>query len=117
MATARADYVLYQSKTSRLHQDHIVLHEIGHMLCGHESGRTGEEAISSALPHLDPKMVQQVLCRDHYTSSEEEEAEIIASIVLDQVARTAVERPGDGATTSVLRRIERSLKDPRSERA
>lgn len=116
VATDRADYVLYQSKTSRLHQDHIVLHEIGHMLCGHESGRTGEEAISSALPHLDPKVVRQVLCREHYTSSEEEEAEIVASIVLDQVARTIAEQPGAGRTTSVVRRIERSLNDPRSER-
>lgn len=117
VATNRADYVLYQSKTSRLHQDHIVLHEIGHMLCGHENDQTGEEAISSVLPHLDPKMVRQVLCRNHYTSSEEEEAEIVASIVLDQVTRSPVERPGNGRTTSVMRRIERSLNDSRSERA
>ncbi len=116
LATDHTDYVLYQSKTSRLHQDHIVLHEIGHMLCGHENAQTAEEGIFAVLPHLDPKVVQKVLCRTRYTSAEEEEAEIIASIVLDQVTRTVVEQP-TGGRTNVMRRIERSLDDSRPERA
>lgn len=117
MATNHTDYILYQTKTSRLHQDHIVLHEVGHMLCGHENGQNGEEEVLSVLPHLDPKVVQKVLYRTRYTSSEEEEAEMIASIVLEQVTRTVVEQPAGGQPTNVMRRIERSLNDSRSERA
>jgi hypothetical protein len=32
IATETADYILYQQHTSKSHQHHIVLHEIGHIL-------------------------------------------------------------------------------------
>lgn len=35
--TSRVDYVCYPSNTSWLHQLHIVLHEIGHLVLGHPS--------------------------------------------------------------------------------
>src|SRR5437764_2594450 len=37
ISTAKADYILYQTETSKLHQDHIIVHELGHILAGHQS--------------------------------------------------------------------------------
>lgn len=42
--TEPRDFILAADNTSRLHQEHIVLHELGHVLAGHldESGSTAE---------------------------------------------------------------------------
>ncbi|WP_162562076.1 ImmA/IrrE family metallo-endopeptidase [Salinispora vitiensis] len=35
VTTATKDYIAFERQTSPAHQDHIVLHELGHILCGH----------------------------------------------------------------------------------
>lgn len=35
IATSAADYIFYQAETTKPHQDHIILHELGHMLADH----------------------------------------------------------------------------------
>ena len=39
MRTEKADYVFYEEDTSQLHQQHIVFHEIGHILRAHVPGK------------------------------------------------------------------------------
>src|SRR5687768_12297856 len=44
------DYIFYDCATAKVHQDHIIMHELGHILLGHETYRvtvssTAEEAL------------------------------------------------------------------------
>ena len=82
IATDTTDLIAYERHTSAPHQDHIVLHEIGHMLCDHyPASLTPAEQMRLLLPSLDPAMVRRVLGRAGYTSVEEREAEFFASML------------------------------------
>ncbi|WP_326692308.1 MULTISPECIES: hypothetical protein [unclassified Streptomyces] len=74
------DVVLYQECTSRIHQDHILLHELGHILAGHQ-GRRDVEGLRYLFPALAPELVEQVLQRHTCVEPEEREAELIATII------------------------------------
>ncbi|MFE0025716.1 hypothetical protein [Amycolatopsis sp. NPDC059021] len=95
MSTERADYILYPTNTTALHRRHILLHEVGHLLCGHVGsaapgavGAAIDAAASRALmPNLSPELVRRVLGRTTYTAVEEQEAELLASLIAHRVAR------------------------------
>ncbi|MBB2943726.1 hypothetical protein FB565_003455 [Actinoplanes lutulentus] len=73
-----ADYVFYDPETSPLHAEHIVLHEIAHMLCDHQP----KGDLSALLfPDLDPALIGHVLGRAGYTTDQEREAELLASMI------------------------------------
>jgi hypothetical protein len=80
IATDAADYIFHARGTSPLHQQNIVLHEIGHMLCEHSGPDTGAAPL---LTLLDPAMVQRVLARSRYSTPQEEEAELAAALILE----------------------------------
>ncbi|MFF3327536.1 hypothetical protein [Streptomyces sp. NPDC002889] len=71
VGTDSVDYVFYEARTSRLHQEHIVLHELGHILFGHNF-LEGEES-GDGIP--------VVRGRTDYTTREEQEAEMLASLI------------------------------------
>ncbi|MEU3455594.1 ImmA/IrrE family metallo-endopeptidase [Micromonospora sp. NPDC006766] len=48
MPTAQADYIAYERHTSPAHSEHIILHEVGHILCDHP-GRPAD----GPAPHND----------------------------------------------------------------
>ncbi|MFJ9952649.1 hypothetical protein [Kitasatospora sp. NPDC091207] len=119
ISTDRADYIGYAVDTTALHQQHIVLHEIGHLLCGHTgstgvaggtggTGGTGgvggvglSTTVSRALaPRLPEELVRRVLGRSVYTERQEQEAELVASLALHRVLQrprsAAFGRLGDG---------------------
>ena len=80
------DYVFYERETSQLHREHIILHELGHLLCEHQPTEViDEEVISKLFPHLDPTVVHRVLGRTTYSAIEEQEAEMLASLVRGRV--------------------------------
>lgn len=88
LGTAKADYVFYEENTSRLHQKHIVCHEIGHLLRRHSASRTLGSDIARALTAaVEPGEVQRVLGRDTYNDDQEFEAELIATLILRRVSR------------------------------
>lgn len=99
-----ADFVFYEAGTSPVHRDHIVAHELGHLLCDHvPKDQIGDDVLRALMPDLDPAMVRRVLARTTYGDLEEQEAEMVASLVLGRPrAPEAVDDP-------VLHRLHRSL--------
>jgi hypothetical protein len=113
LGTLKADYVFYEENTSRLHQKHIVCHEIGHLLRLHSASRTLGSDIARALTAVvEPGEVQRVLGRDTYDDDQEFEAELIATLILRRVSRmhaSDVPTAVDPAAQSAVARIARSL--------
>lgn len=89
VGTDRADHVFYDPGTSPLHAEHIVLHELAHILSGHSGADAG---LSSLFPDLDPATVRRVLGRVGYTTAQEREAEMIASLIRGRPPRAAAGR-------------------------
>src|SRR5690348_16289761 len=49
LQTATTDWVFVEQSTSRFHRDHIVLHELAHMLCGHDGAGPLDETLVATL--------------------------------------------------------------------
>ena len=83
IATDTTDLICYERDTTRPHQDHIILHELSHVLCDHHplSVPGGGGHATALFPDLDPAMVRAVLGRAGYSSDEEREAETLASLI------------------------------------
>jgi hypothetical protein len=120
--TQTVDFIVYESQTSKPHQDHIIAHELAHMVCGHRSG-TGnsvdDDTARLLFPDLAPELVQKILGRGNYSSVEEREAEVTASLILERINRPVLERisavPAEDA--EAMERIERSLRRRAAVRA
>lgn len=83
LATQSTDYILYQAKTTRVHQDHIILHEIGHILAEHRSDDDDDEYWQQMMPDLSRETIRRALGRTHYDSEQEQEAELVATIIME----------------------------------
>ncbi|MEW2268852.1 MULTISPECIES: hypothetical protein [Streptomyces] len=83
IATKKADYIFFQSETSKAHQDHIILHEVGHILAGHQSDETDQEFWQNMLPDISLKVIMSTLRRTSYDEEREREAELVATIILE----------------------------------
>ncbi|NUT33860.1 MAG: hypothetical protein HOV79_12390 [Hamadaea sp.] len=88
-----ADHVFVDAAATGWHRDHLVCHEIGHMLFDHmlvdrtaESGGTAD-ATRLLMPDLDPAMVRRVLARHAYDTRQEREAELTATLILERARR------------------------------
>ena len=103
----RHDYIVFERTTTPLHQTHIALHEIGHLLCEHASP-VADVHLDRLFPSLDPALVRRALGRAGYSTEEETEAELLASLIL----RRAHLDPGPPLATpteQILRRLESGL--------
>ena len=113
MRTAKADYVFYEKDTSQLHQQHIVFHELGHILRRHVPGRELSKDLARAMaPGIKVSDVFRVLGRDSYTDDDEFEAELIATLILRRIGRqVAHEAPKatDPTADEIIARISNSL--------
>jgi len=94
MSTERADYILFPTNTTALHRRHILLHEVGHLLCGHVGSDAGADGIAidaaagrELMPNLSPELIRRVLGRTTYSEVEEREAELLASLIAQRVGR------------------------------
>ncbi len=86
---AGVDYIVYERDTTPLHQEQIILHEIGHLLAEHgPTAISDHESLALLMPDLDPEMVRRVVERRGYSSEEEQEAELLATLVLERAGRT-----------------------------
>lgn len=96
VATETADVIFYQRDTTRPHQDHIILHEVGHILFGHLAVHEADGADHASGTGRDVRM------RTVYDSEEELEAELIATILLERSAMRGVCRGADTETDAVI---------------
>ncbi|UWZ34102.1 hypothetical protein Drose_22910 [Dactylosporangium roseum] len=113
LATDRADHVFYAAGTGRVHQQHIILHEIGHVLCDHVAPGLERDDAAALLPDLDPATVARVLHRSSYTAPQEQIAEMIATMINERAVNGHPRRPED----PVLGRLHEAFAEPsRTER-
>ncbi|MFD6197108.1 hypothetical protein ACFWE3_10430 [Mycobacteriaceae bacterium NPDC060252] len=91
--TDATDYVVYDSDTTTMHREHIILHELSHVMCGHTGASSRELA--------------EILCRESYLDDQEVEAEMLASMMGQRVSPDS-HRPIP-VTNANLRRILASL--------
>jgi hypothetical protein len=97
LATKRGDYIYYDAQTSGLHRLHIILHEIGHMLCEHdEVGLEDNQYLYRRLEEGDPVWIRQILPRIRYSSRQEQEAEMVATLLLERAGRLPAPSPLTG---------------------
>jgi hypothetical protein len=107
ISTELADHVFYEMHTSALHQEHIILHEIGHLVWGHtEQSPMTHERLPG--PDLDASRVLSILGRTSHSGDEERAAELFAELVLDRVER-ARRLPPEPETDEVLNRMREAL--------
>ncbi|MFG1949402.1 hypothetical protein [Nonomuraea sp. NPDC048826] len=105
-----SDLIFYDQVTTSPHQQHIILHELSHLLCDHyPSGATSPDQWRHLLPDLDPRMVHRVLGRTTYTDVEEQEAELLASLIQARAGKLAA--PEVVAETNALTGRIRALLD------
>ncbi|MFF4852332.1 toxin [Streptomyces sp. NPDC001194] len=117
VAARDEDLIFYDADTTGAHQEHIVLHELGHIICSHRGAGLLDEVSSRILfPNLDPALVRDMLMRATYDDVQEQEAEIIAYLLSRRLGGAhAPETPpaaaagGPGGTSETLDRIERTL--------
>lgn len=128
------DVILYQQETTRLHQDHIKLHEIGHILVAEDeeaaareaAGETAPEAPTvdpdeetavfvegwaTMLPVFDPATIKRMARRCSYEDGEECSVELVATIILEWSSVLDATTPLSEDPS--LRRVESALGDKR----
>jgi hypothetical protein len=107
-----ADYVFYEEETSPLHRLHIILHELSHIIFEHRPVPLGDACVDSAVfPSLHPETVQALLQRAAYSTDEEREAELLATLLLTRIARDAsgLSASDDTRARQLRRRLVNSL--------
>ena len=118
ISTPLAEFILYQKETSGPHQNHIILHELGHILAEHTSDEQDEVLCSDVdasdlrrrYPDLDPQAVRRALRRTSYNTEHEQEAELVATIILEWASVVDVVAP-QAATDERTRSIDNALTD------
>lgn len=109
VAADTADFIFYEQATTRPHQVHIILHELSHLLCDHyPTSLSAAEYTRLMLPSLDPDMVRRILARSTYSAQEEQEAELLATLI-QQRARPASASPPSPERSPQVSRIHATL--------
>ncbi|MEU2253010.1 hypothetical protein ABZ540_07520 [Nocardia xishanensis] len=84
IARESSDVIMYGADTE-WHADHIIAHEIGHMLLGHGEATSGAAAdlpLRELMPSLSLETIRSVLRRQDYGSEREHAAETFADLLL-----------------------------------
>jgi len=90
LQTSTRDAILYPRNTTRLHQEHIIAHEAGHLLLGHlpvpaedETPAAGgfDEMLNKLVPDLRPELRAKFGARTTFRDGQENEAELFATMV------------------------------------
>lgn len=92
VGTPTADYIFAEADTTRSHHDHIVVHEIAHMLCGHTSAINAELA-QLLMPTTNPTLIRRLMGRTGYANAQEQEAEMMATVIMERAHSGAAPAP------------------------
>ncbi|WP_326650516.1 MULTISPECIES: hypothetical protein [unclassified Streptomyces] len=104
------DYVFVHEDTSRAHQDHIVAHEMGHILRNHRGSpilSQSKPVTDRLVPTLDPAVVKMMLGRTSYEHQDEKEAELIGTYLQRHVHRPGARISGHDRVAETLLRGRR----------
>ncbi len=96
------------------HRDVVGLHEIGHLIAGHLADPLADPDTGRfVFKHLDPRLVRSINGRSNYSTPEEQQAELIATMLFRRIARFTAESQWSiaGGEGGVVDRISRSLGD------
>lgn len=96
------DCIFYEAATTPLHRDHIVLHEIGHMLLGHTDKEIDVKPaadFSDIFTGISPDMVRKVLGRANFSTPQEREAEELANRIASMAGLAHEEYSSDPGLT------------------
>lgn len=111
------DIIGYAANTSPVHQDHIILHEIGHMISAHRGRCVLSASHTQRLaPDLAPAAFAHLLGSTS-ADADEHEAETIATMILARSARrcrrdrTQREHHLDARTSAALGRVMAAFDD------
>lgn len=102
------DIIVYERDTSQLHQQQIILHEASHLILEHHLS----VPLSEGSPRLPPTIlgdgtIRHLLWRRSHTDAAEQEAEILASLILERAAigPPTGEEQDDAPTMAALERL------------
>ncbi len=117
LAGEHIDYIVYEQHTSPVHQRHIVLHEVGHLLWRH-AAPADETRRPDLFSSLSPDTVRHILARTSYRTEEEQEAELVATLILQRADRPVAPPPHEptAAEATVLTRLAAALQHQRRGR-
>ena len=98
VASDGQDYIFFDQDTQPIHQTHIKLHEMAHILCDHPTVRVEpEQALFH--PTVADSSVSKALLRSTHSDQEEQEAETLATLIQEQILRHAArQREMDGVS-------------------
>jgi hypothetical protein len=119
VVASQMDVVLYQQETTRLHQDHIILHEVFHILVAEDEQAEEEqeapddfvEGWARMIPMLDPTLIRRVACRCAYDDDEECAVELAATIILEW--SSVLDHVSPLSEDPAVRRVQAALGDRR----
>lgn len=113
MALEPGDVVFVEPAASPYHRSVIALHEIGHILWGHNADADLADYLAETIcPDLSASTIRKLLvrARHRYSSEEEQEAELTAALIM---ARSETgPPPGLYRQDSSLLRLAEALKHP-----
>ncbi len=111
VATDAADYVFVAPATSPVHRDAITLHELAHIVCGHDAqAQSPDEGFAALVPSLSSDVVHLMMARAGYGNEQEREAELMSSLLLARLRTPSTpSTPPAAAGGEVLGRLSRVL--------
>lgn len=93
VSTEANDYIFVDKRLVPVHRQQVLLHEIGHVVCDHETSSTLIGDASRVLfPSLDPDLILRVVGRDHTDSDAEIEAEMVGSLIGQRISTWTTQR-------------------------
>jgi hypothetical protein len=93
VSTDRCDYIFYAANTTPLHQLHIQCHELAHLLRGHGgTSALDTEAAALLMPSLPASLIERVLGRTAYSTENEQDAELLASLIMRRIGHVRPQR-------------------------
>jgi hypothetical protein len=107
ISTPARDIIIYERDTSRAHQRQIIVHEACHLIFNHRSTPLPGHVLSEPSEVIEGTGAScPALGKPGYTEAEDHEAEVLASLILEQVAISAPSGGSDPdveATATVVR--------------
>ncbi|WP_081916071.1 hypothetical protein [Saccharothrix sp. NRRL B-16314] len=111
IGTHTEDYVLYQRDTTPAHQEHIILHELGHIISEHGGDEDDDDLWAQIFPDIPTDIVLRALRREGYSAVAEREAEMVATVIKEWAVLLEGLGAGGRSTTGAGRLVSGAFDD------